>query len=63
MFHDRKYILILFQLLGSTLDNAANNIVMLKELQAIVPEFRGLEGHVRCFGHILNLVVKVCRRA
>ena len=38
-------------------------VVMLKELQGLMPEFRGLEGHVRCFGHILNLVVKVCYSA
>ena len=42
-----------------TCDNAANNKTMLKEMHVLVPEFRGNQTRVRCFGHVLNLVVKV----
>lgn len=43
-----------------TCDNAANNKTMAKEMHILVPEFRGNKMRVRCFGHVLNLVVKVC---
>lgn len=42
-----------------TCDNAANNKTMAKEMHILVPEFHGNKMRVRCFGHILNLVVKV----
>lgn len=32
---------------------------MLKEMHVLVPKFRGTSVRVRCFGHVLNLVVKV----
>ena len=41
-----------------TCDNVANNRTMLKEMHVLVPEFHGNKMHVRCFGHVLNLVVK-----
>ena len=42
-----------------TCDNAANNRTMVKEMHMLVPEFHGNKMRVRCFGHVLNLVVKV----
>ena len=50
------------QILGIASDNAESNDVMMKELHVLVPEIRGMEARVRCFGHVLNLVVKVCSR-
>ncbi len=47
------------QILGVTADNAANNGTMLDVLSTLLPKFRGREVHVRCFAHVLNLVVKV----
>ncbi|OJT07894.1 hypothetical protein TRAPUB_1210 [Trametes pubescens] len=41
-----------------TVDNTENNTTMLKEMHELVPEFRGECVRVRCFGHVLNLVVK-----
>ena len=32
---------------------------MMKELHILVLEIPGMEAHVRCFGHVLNLVIKV----
>ncbi|PIL35261.1 hypothetical protein GSI_01986 [Ganoderma sinense ZZ0214-1] len=46
------------KIMAVTCDNAANNKTMLKEMHILVPEFRGNETRVRCFGHVLNLVVK-----
>ncbi|PIL29554.1 hypothetical protein GSI_08362 [Ganoderma sinense ZZ0214-1] len=45
--------------LGVTCDNASNNAKMLKEMKKLNPEFRGSDACVRCFGHVINLVVKV----
>ncbi len=42
-----------------TCDNAENNTTMLKEMHVLVPKFRGTLVRVQCFGHVLNLVVKV----
>lgn len=46
---------------GGRPDNASNNNTMLKELPLIIPEAPtiGTDYHIRCFGHILNLAVKV----
>ncbi|OJT02096.1 hypothetical protein TRAPUB_7442 [Trametes pubescens] len=41
-----------------TCDNAESNAVMLREMAKLVPGFRGPQVRVRCFGHVLNLVVK-----
>ncbi|EKG08995.1 Ribonuclease H-like protein, partial [Macrophomina phaseolina MS6] len=40
------------------LDNAKNNEIMLKELAREVPGIEYPACHVRCIGHIINLVVK-----
>ena len=48
------------QLMGLTADNAENNSTLIRELQKIIPSWPGKSMRVRCFGHILNLVVKVC---
>jgi hypothetical protein len=47
------------QVLALVCDNASNNDTMVEELQVLVPSFRGQTTRVRCFAHILNLVVKV----
>jgi hypothetical protein len=47
------------QVLGLVCDNTSNNNTMVEELQVLVPSFRGQTTRVRCFAHILNLVVKV----
>ncbi|KAL1947002.1 hypothetical protein VTO73DRAFT_13963 [Trametes versicolor] len=46
------------KVLSVTCDNAENNTTMLKEMHVLVPKFRGTLVRVRCFGHVLNLVVK-----
>ncbi len=51
------------QVFAVTVDNAENNTTMLKEMHELVPEFRGESVRVRCFGHVLNLVVKVYFRS
>src|ERR1700733_14594047 len=40
-------------------DNASNNDTMTEELGCLIPSFKGKQARVRCFAHILNLVVKV----
>ena len=40
-------------------DNASNNDTLIDELSNLIPTFGGWEYHIRCFAHILNLVVKV----
>ena len=49
----------IFQVLTTTCDNGTNNDTMLDEIHKAFPLFRGSKTRVRCFGHILNLVVKV----
>ncbi|KAL1945891.1 hypothetical protein VTO73DRAFT_1893 [Trametes versicolor] len=46
------------KVLAVTVDNADNNTTMLKEMHTLVKELRGPMARVRCFGHVLNLVVK-----
>ncbi|OJT13075.1 Zinc finger BED domain-containing protein 4 [Trametes pubescens] len=46
------------KVMAVTCDNAESNTVMLKEMHALVPQFRGPRIRVRCFGHVLNLTVK-----
>lgn len=48
------------QVLAVTCDNASNNAKMMKEMKKAEPDFRGPDARVRCFGHVINLVVKVC---
>ena len=40
-----------------TADNASNNWTMCASLAKILPVFRGTKSYVRCFVHILNLIV------
>jgi ABC-type cobalamin transport system ATPase subunit len=47
------------QILGFVGDNAANNDTLVAELANLLPAFGGKKVRVRCFAHILNLVVKV----
>jgi len=42
-----------------TADNAFNNRTMCVALARILPVFRGTQSYVRCFAHILNLIVMV----
>ncbi|RPD52434.1 hypothetical protein L227DRAFT_514792 [Lentinus tigrinus ALCF2SS1-6] len=48
------------QIHGITVDNASNNMTMLTHMSTLIPGFRGVLLHVRCFGHILNIILKVC---
>ncbi|RDX39996.1 hypothetical protein OH76DRAFT_1304119, partial [Lentinus brumalis] len=41
-----------------TCDNASNNDVMIEEMGRCIPSFEGDFHRVRCFAHIVNLVVK-----
>jgi hypothetical protein len=54
------YFLIILQVLGIVCDNASNNDTMINQLGLLLPGFKGRPARVRCFAHILNLVVKVC---
>ncbi|KAM5539154.1 hypothetical protein V8D89_007184 [Ganoderma adspersum] len=46
------------KVLAVTYDNASNNTKMLKEMKKTDPDFHSPDAHVRCFGHVINLVVK-----
>lgn len=48
------------QILGITTDNASNNDTLIAELESTLPGANSVQTRVRCFAHILNLVVKVC---
>ena len=39
-------------------DNASNNDVMIEELEHLLNDFPGAANQMRCFAHIINLVVK-----
>jgi len=54
-----KYLNIGLQILGFTADNASNNNTLVDELADLLDGFQGSLTRVRCFAHILNLVVKV----
>lgn len=43
---------------GITVDNAAANTTFMSELSNILPTFDAVDGHFRCFAHILNLAVQ-----
>ena len=49
-------------MLAVTADNASANDVMTDELEELVESFQGQSMRVRCFDHILNLVVKTILR-
>ncbi|OJT07830.1 hypothetical protein TRAPUB_1276 [Trametes pubescens] len=46
------------KMMGITCDNASNNDTMVEELKDLLPGFPGNDYRVRCFAHVLNLVVK-----
>lgn len=59
--HIFKYKLLTYvgwQILSISCDNASNNDAMISELANLVEEFPGSANQIRCFLHILNLVVK-----
>ncbi|PBK66583.1 hypothetical protein ARMSODRAFT_851408, partial [Armillaria solidipes] len=45
-------------MLGLTCDNTANNDTMVEVLATHILSFPGQAHHVRCFAHVVNLVVK-----
>jgi hypothetical protein len=49
----------ILQILAFTADNASNNNTLVDELEDLLDGFQGSLTRVRCFAHILNLVVKV----
>lgn len=49
-----------FKVLTFTADNASNNDTLVEELSDLLLSFGGKEYCVRCFAHVLNLIVKVC---
>ena len=46
------------QMLGVTCDNASNNDTMVDEMARRIAVFEGTFSRVRCFAHVVNLVVK-----
>jgi hypothetical protein len=40
-------------------DNASNNNTLVEKLEDLLNGFKGSVSQIRCFAHILNLVVKV----
>jgi hypothetical protein len=44
--------------LAITCDNASNNNALIQQLSEVVPSFGGQDARVRCFAHVVNLVVK-----
>jgi hypothetical protein len=51
-------VFFLAQILGLAGDNAENNSTMVDCLYDLIPSFEGQQSRIRCFLHILNLVVK-----
>ncbi len=47
------------QVLSVVCDNASNNNMMMDQLELEIGGQLGIQTHIRCFAHILNLVVKV----
>ena len=46
------------QILSATHNNASNNNTLVNELADLLDGFQGKATRVRCFAHVLNLVVK-----
>ncbi|KAH9918540.1 uncharacterized protein BXZ73DRAFT_17213, partial [Epithele typhae] len=44
------------QILGVACDNASANIKMLAQIEVELDNFLASVGHVRCFGHVIQLV-------
>ena len=58
----QQYLLLtlaFYQVMALTCDNADNNNTMINEMVTLIPGYRGHDMRVRCFGHVLNLIVKV----
>jgi hypothetical protein len=53
--------LTIMQILSLTANNASNNNTLVDDLSDLLNGFQGSETRIRCFAHILNLVVKVRR--
>lgn len=51
------------QLLSAAFDNASCNDTQVDHLHRLIPTFKGRNGQVRCFAHILNLAVQAALRA
>ncbi|KAH8109784.1 hypothetical protein DFH11DRAFT_1515225, partial [Phellopilus nigrolimitatus] len=49
------------QILGVVCDNASNNDTLISELELALDSHNGSHTRIRCFAHVLNLVVKVSR--
>ena len=54
--------LTLIQILGVTADNMSANDTMITEISKLIPEFGGQATRMRCFLHVINLVVKAILR-
>ena len=54
-------LLTSYQILALTLDNASNNNTLVEELTDLLEGYQGSSTRIRCFAHVLNLVVKVCK--
>ena len=48
----------MLQILSITCDNTSNNDTMIEELEGLLDDFPGAANQMRCFTHIINLVVK-----
>ncbi|KAH8109049.1 hypothetical protein DFH11DRAFT_1516039, partial [Phellopilus nigrolimitatus] len=46
-------------ILGIVCDNASNNDTLISQLELALNGQNGVHTRIRCFAHILNLVVKV----
>ncbi|RDX42155.1 hypothetical protein OH76DRAFT_1297656, partial [Lentinus brumalis] len=46
------------QIMSVTCDNASNNDTMISALARRIPGFEGTFHRVRCFAHVIQLVVK-----
>jgi hypothetical protein len=51
-------LMLWYQILGITCDNASNNDKMIEHLSTLIENFPGAANQTRCFSHILNLVAK-----
>ncbi|KAG9084273.1 hypothetical protein FRC06_004140, partial [Ceratobasidium sp. 370] len=46
------------KILVAALDNASNNLTLVRHLQQHIPNFLGEQSYVCCLAHILNLMAK-----
>lgn len=58
-----RWVGLYHQICGIVSDNAANNGTMIEELEKLNwKRFKGDQQWIRCFAHILNLIVKAILR-